>query len=100
MKIAAPPKDTIHEIKCWPEYFIMIDNQFKNFEVRKNDRDYHIGDFLRIKEWDPKTQSYSGKQCYRRIQYILEGGQFGIEKGYVVMALVKADPISEIQIKR
>ena len=67
----------------------------KNFEVRKNDRDFKIGDELLLKEYDNGKYSdhsdsgnrQTGRILHRRIDYVLHGGQLGIEEGYCVMAL-------------
>lgn len=42
-----------HELKCRPEYFQRIVSGQKTFEVRKNDRNYQVGDTLVLKEFDP-----------------------------------------------
>lgn len=36
----------IHELKTLPEYFELVRKGIKNFEVRKNDRDFKVGDML------------------------------------------------------
>ncbi len=77
----------IHELKTWPEYFEQVYNGTKTFEVRRDDRGFKIGDQLRLREYDQVTKSYSGRQCLRNIVCIVVGGQFGIEKGNVVMGL-------------
>ena len=46
---------TEHEIKCHPEYFHRIVSRQKTFEIRKNDRDYQVGDRLVIREYDPEN---------------------------------------------
>lgn len=79
----------IHELKTWTEYFGMVLAGHKNFELRKNDRDFKLGDELILKEFDPKTNEYSGKILHRRIDYILHGGQFGLEEGYCILSLSK-----------
>lgn len=76
-----------HELKTWPEYFESILSGDKTFEVRKNDRDFKVGDIISLKEWNPATGIYTGRESQRRISYILTGGQFGIEERYVVMGL-------------
>lgn len=78
-----------HELKTWPSYFNSVMNGIKPFEVRKADRDFKIGDVLLLKEWNPTTERYTGAVCTRQVCYILKGGQFGIESGYVVMGLQK-----------
>lgn len=85
----------IHELKTHPQYFSMVFSGSKKFEVRKNDRNYQLGDELILKEYVPKgyyedglnDDTYTGRILHRRIDYILHGGQFGIEDGYVVMSL-------------
>lgn len=32
----------------------------KRFEVRKNDRDFKVGDFLVLQEYDPEADTYIG----------------------------------------
>jgi len=79
-----------HELKVWPSYFFSLASGRKAFEVRRDDRGFQKGDVLWLREFDPKKFSkgeYSGNATYARIDYILTGGQFGIEAGYVVMAL-------------
>lgn len=79
-----------HELKTWPEEFIMMTSGVKTFEVRKNDRLYGAGDFLCLREWDPGLQSYSGRCVTRRVEYIMYGPKFGLPAGMVVMAVVPA----------
>lgn len=76
-----------HALKTWPEYFDAIVEGSKNFEVRKADRDFAVGETLLLQKFDPKTQKYSGQEMKVEITYILKGGSFGIEDGYVVMGI-------------
>lgn len=80
-------ENNIHELKTWKEYFEEVFMCRKTFEVRKNDRNFQKGDILILKEWDNEKQEYTGRQMARGVSYILNGGQFGIENGFVVMAL-------------
>lgn len=75
-----------HELKTWPELYERVINNEKNFEVRKDDRCYQTGDLLILLEWDPQTQQYTSRRVERFVTFVLRGGQFGIEPGYVVMA--------------
>ena len=76
-----------HELKCHPEYFKEVFERTKEFEVRENDRGFKVDDTLHIREWNHEKQKYMKGECFRRVTYILTGGQFGIEKGYVVMSI-------------
>lgn len=78
----------IHELKTWQEYYVYIERQLKNFEVRKNDRNFSVGDVLHLRETDSFSGKYTGNECLREIIYILDTkGKFGIEDGTVVLGL-------------
>lgn len=80
----------IHELKTWPEYYQSVADGFKTFEVRKDDRNYKIWDYLKLMEWDPTTNAYTGRELGCAITYILRDSQF-IKEGYVIMGL--SDPL-------
>jgi Domain of unknown function (DUF3850) len=42
---------------------------------------------MTLREWDPDKEAYTGRTVSRRITYLLEGGRFGIESGYVALAI-------------
>jgi uncharacterized protein YqfB (UPF0267 family) len=75
-----------HELKCWPSYFEDIIGGRKTFEIRKNDRKFHIGDVLRLKEYDLFKESYTGRQCDVRVIYMFDDDRF-LQKGYVCMGI-------------
>jgi hypothetical protein len=77
----------LHELKTHPQYFKRVFEGSKNFEVRKNDRDFQIGDTLKLAEWEPENEQYTGRVIFKYVTYILHGGQFGIESGHCVMGL-------------
>lgn len=76
-----------HDLKCWPVYFEAMLAGKKNFDVRVNDRHFEEGDFLRLNEFDPEQDAYTGRELIGRVTYILTGGRFGIPKTHCVMAL-------------
>lgn len=59
-----------HELKCWPDFFVLVACGDKSFEVRRNDRDFQIGDTLVLKEWHPAS-GYSGREVRRVVHWIL-----------------------------
>lgn len=88
-----------HELKTLPAYWDAVQRGEKTFEVRRDDRGFQKGDELQLVRHNgrhiipPDTPMLSEKYCVehytlrREITYILTGGQFGIEPGYVVMGL-------------
>lgn len=71
----------IHKLKTLPKYFKAQILGNKQFEVRKNDRDFHVGDVLILEEWDNK---YTGSVLYVRVTYVLRDFE-GLRDGYVVL---------------
>ncbi len=60
-----------HELKTWPVPFWDVTSGSKTFEVRRSDRNFKVGDLLLLKEYDPKTNRYSGEEIYVRIDYTI-----------------------------
>ena len=77
----------IHNLKIHPEYFVEVLLGTKPFEVRKNDRDFKIGDTLHLQEYCPDKKEFTGDSCARTVSYVLKGGSFGVEKNYVILGL-------------
>lgn len=73
-----------HYLKIKPRYFDDIILNHKRFEVRKNDRDYNVGDLLILREFD-KYGDYTGRDIHARIVYILDS--FTPILDYVVLGL-------------
>lgn len=85
-----------HILKTLPDYWDALQSKEKTFEVRRDDRGFQKGDVLvlrRLKKglgggWqEERTHTNSAVELRRKVLYVLTGGQFGIEPGYVVMAL-------------
>jgi ASC-1-like (ASCH) protein len=79
----------LHELKIYKEYFSLIKHGQKPWEVRKDDRNFEVGDELVLREFDKNELNYTGRILHRKIDYLQEGGQFGLEEGYVIMSLSK-----------
>lgn len=84
----------IHELKTWPEFFADIAANRKTFELRRDDRGFKVGDTLELREYDPKTKSYTGRMVFRSVKHLLEhrpdagcAATFGLQHGYVIMSL-------------
>lgn len=73
-----------HDLKILPEYFEPVLEGKKNFELRKNDRDYKVGDTLLLREW--YANEYTGREVRRKVTYILEKA-VGIDTRYVILAM-------------
>lgn len=79
-----------HALKTWPEFFnVVAISGGKNFELRKDDRPYCVEDTILLQEYDPLSKMYTGKEMRFKIQYIYRpnGKDFGLKKGYCILAL-------------
>lgn len=58
-----------HKLKTWPWYFNQSVEGRKLFELRKNDRNYKVGDFVILEEWSPVGGQYTGRSAKFKITY-------------------------------
>lgn len=106
---------THHVLKAHPPMFYALKDGTKNFEVRKDDRAYQTGDTVEITYFDPpaapappfqppgqpapwgtpikevpkaiKIRKPDMSPYFGEITFVLRGNQYGVEDGYVVLAL-------------
>jgi len=75
-----------HDLKILPQYFLEVKSENKTFELREDDRDYNVGDNLRLLEFD--YGEYTGRECNREITYILRDvEQYGLKRGFVILGM-------------
>lgn len=89
----------IHALKTLPEYFEAVRKGDKPFELRENDRDFKVGDYLALNEWD--GEKYTGRSQLVKVTYILDPNEvMTCEDGFVILGLnyftINADNISEV----
>lgn len=93
----------VHELKTWPQYWDDVAGGKKPFEIRQNDRDFRVGDYLLLRKWDPKTEAYiDPDRCWlvRRVSYMTDAGCPFLPANFVVMAMVKVRPDIAHRAKR
>lgn len=73
-----------HSLKLDAKYYDLVALRIKTFEVRPNDRNYGVGDWLVMHEWT--GTEYTGRWLVRCVEYILPLGELGM-KGWVVMGI-------------
>ena len=60
------------EKKIWPIYFEKIASGDKTFELRLADWACNPGDSLLLREWDPNTKRYTGREIEKEVAYVLK----------------------------
>ena len=82
----------IHELKVKCEDYKRVYWDKKKAEIRKNDKDYQIGDVLCLREIDIEQET--GKYILAEITDILTHEEFeGIADGYVMLSFKVIDKI-------
>lgn len=84
-----------HELKILPQYFQAVWEGNKTFELRKNDRDYRVGDTLVLREYS--DGEYTGSFLKVIITYILKDcPEYGLNSEYCILGISydKCSPLS------
>ena len=76
----------IHELKILTQYFEQICKNEKTFEVRKDDREFHTGDFLFLREWDAEASFYTGREIMAKVTSHLRNSPWVKEK-HIIMSI-------------
>jgi len=80
-----------HELKIWPQWFDAVRAGSKTFEIRRDDRNFNVGDKLILEEYKPGVGSYTGRKLEKTIKYITRDndgeGRFGLLPGYCVLGI-------------
>jgi len=74
-----------HELKCLPSYFEQVILGNKRFEIRKNDRDFRVGDFVVLNEWLDSV-GFTGRSMAAVITYVTDFPD-GLKDGYVCFGM-------------
>lgn len=75
-----------HFLKLVEPHYTNVAYGEKTFEVRKNDRDYRVGDYIEFRSYDPITQEYTGEAIIKRIRYLLDDPEY-VKEGFVILGL-------------
>lgn len=75
-----------HDLKIKRQYYRAVWSGEKRFEIRKNDREFRVGDTVRLREIDVDGD-YTGAELTATITYIFNGPGYGVEAGYCVFGI-------------
>lgn len=74
-----------HELKIFPEFFSAVCTGVKRAELRKNDRDYRVGDTLHLLETPRGSCHRTGEFINVKITHIADVGEW--MPGYVLLSI-------------
>ena len=86
-----------HRLKTWPAAFRAIRDGWKTCELRKADRDFQVGDYLLLIEFDPKEDQACGDYIYRRVTHIVQPGDppNGLVEGFVILSIEECSRVEK-----
>lgn len=83
----------VHALKLHKKYYEDSVKNLKTFEIRKNDRDFRVGDILKLVEYDPNMADkrmgligVTGREHFKEITYILDDSNY-LREGYVCLGV-------------
>lgn len=83
--------EIIHHLKTTDRYFDAVEDGSKTFEVRLNDRGFQTGDLLVLRRYEETKiglrPTIPFREIRKRVTFVLQGGQFGIDPRYCVLGL-------------
>lgn len=85
----------VHELKIYPVFFEDVRFAKKTFDLRKNDRNFGVGDQIIFHEFNPdgefedyeRERGYTGHHFIARITYILSNFD-GLLDSYCILGLI------------
>lgn len=77
-----------HELKSWPQFFEPVLTGKKRFEIRNDDRGFEVGDILKLKEYIPDEDCYTGRELEAKVTYLMPAfPALGLMAGYCIMSI-------------
>lgn len=81
---------------CEPGAEISISTLYGVARVEYPLRHYRVGDILRLREWEPNTAAYSGREITKVVTFVLEGigsggitPLHGLSRGYAILSIAE-----------
>ena len=81
----------VHNIKLNIGFCDLVNNGIKSFEIRRNDRNYQVGDYIQFAPVGVLYREVEHPIKYElfKITYILSG--WGLQDGFCALAIKKVD---------
>jgi len=84
-----------HDLKTGMKVFTHVYNGLKDFELRKNDRNFKESDTLILRETENSCEEmsngsklvYTGREIECEVTYVMHGPFYGLMDGWVIMGI-------------
>lgn len=86
----------VHDLKTDSAVFRAVANGLKTYEIRRDDRDYKVGDVLHLRETAATGAEmaagapleYTGNEVVKLVTHILRGPIYGLADGWVILSIM------------
>ncbi len=94
----------LHTLKTDPAVFQAVWDDKKTYEIRKNDRDYQVGDVVVLRElvntgddmqFCGKPLAYTGRTISNTISHVLKD-QYGVARGWAILSLTPGGAVRSL----
>lgn len=96
----------IHFLKTHQDVYVEMMTGKKTFDIRRNDRDFSVGDYLYLQETRELVteglNEYTGNEMLVSVSFLLDGRQaekYGLKSGYCAMSVIRMNTEVFIAIK-
>ncbi|WP_374058391.1 DUF3850 domain-containing protein [Frigoribacterium sp. CFBP 13605] len=82
-----------HDLKSWTQFFVPILSGERVHELRRNDRNFRVGDILNLHEWDALRAVPTGRIANARITSITSDdhpcavSDVGLVPGFCILSI-------------
>jgi hypothetical protein len=104
----------IHVLKTWSPYFEAHRDGLKPWELRRDDREYRVGDFLVLRQFEPEARVpglatgpsrgiWGGEYVVSKVIYVARGSVLPVglvPEGYVLMTLAGVSDQEFVEVMR
>ena len=86
-----------HRLKIRPDYFNLTRRGYLSCQLRRADRDFRVGDYLVLVEFNPENQVPTGQSTVVKIEHILRESDppHGLSPGFVLLSTSLCGPVEE-----
>ena len=77
----------LHTLKIKEDYFNAILRGEKTFELRKNDRNYQVGDLIHFIKTDGLEYFGHSRDVYQIIHVLNNVPEYGLDKDYCILSI-------------
>lgn len=91
----------LHFLKTHQGVYLEMELGKKLFDIRKNDRDFRVGDYLYLKEIREIDGKYTGNEMIVSASFILAGDlavRYGLREGYCAMSIARLNPQTQTSL--